>query len=99
MALVEFNREEDVRRFRAAVGDVRVVGRPLEAGIVEIDVGETMSGRRDVDEAATVAKKRRDAVNKDEVAEVVRAELRFESIGSVAKRRGHHTSVGDNDVE
>ena len=45
MALVECNREENVGCLGPAVCDERIVSRPLEIGVVEVDIGETMPGR------------------------------------------------------
>ena len=42
---IELHREQDVGGLGPAIGDRRVVGRALEIGIVEIDVGEAMACR------------------------------------------------------
>lgn len=51
VAAVELDREKNIGRLGTAIGCQRVIGRPLEIGIVEIDVGTTMTCRRDNDEA------------------------------------------------
>jgi hypothetical protein len=99
IAIVEFDGEENICGFRAAVGDIGIVGCAFETGIVEIDVGKAVTGGRYIDEAAASTKKRHDAIDEDEVAEVIGAELRFEAVGGVTERRGHHAGVGDDDVE
>ena len=99
MPLVEFDGEENVGGFRAAVGDERIVRSAFETGIGEIDVGVAMSCGRKIDEAAARAEERRDAIDEDEVAEMIGAELRFESVGGFAEGSGHHAGVGDDDVD
>src|ERR1700684_323277 len=53
-----------------------------------------MTGRRQVDEPPAIADERRNPVDQNKVTQVIRSELCFEAIGSVAKRRGHHSGVG-----
>src|ERR1700733_5635981 len=55
MAPVESNREEDVCCLRAAVSDERLVRRPFEVGILEIDVGEAVACGRQVDQPSSCA--------------------------------------------
>ena len=99
MTLVEFDREENVGGFRAAIGDEGIVRRAFETGIGEIDVGVAMSGGGEVDEAAAGSQQRCDAIHENKVTEMVGAELRFKSVGGFAEGRRHHARVGDDDVE
>ena len=99
MTLVEGNGEEDVRGLRSAVGDEGLVGRALEVGVFEVDVGITVACRGQIDEAAAGAQQRSDAVDEDEVAEMIGAELRLEAVGGAAEGSGHDPGVGDDDVE
>ena len=43
MPLVEGNGKKDVRRLRSAICNKRIVGRSLEVGIVEVDIGEAVA--------------------------------------------------------
>ena len=52
---VEGNSEENIRRLRPAVGNERLIGRPLKVGILEIDVGVAVTGRRQVDQPSSGA--------------------------------------------
>jgi hypothetical protein len=99
MTFVECDREEDVRRFGSAIGNERLIGRVLETWVLKINVRVAMPRRRQVDEPPAIADKRRNPVDQDKVAQVIRAELRFESIGCVAERCGHHAGIGDDHVE
>ena len=49
---VERHGIQDIRGLRAAVRDERVILRSLETRIVEIDVRETMTGGREIDDAS-----------------------------------------------
>src|SRR5580704_16368057 len=80
MPLVEGNREKYVGRFGPAVSDERIVSRPLEIGVVEVHIGETMPGRREVDQASAGADQRSDAIFQHKMAEVVGAELRLKTV-------------------
>ena len=99
VTFVECDREEDIRRFRSAIGNERFIGRALKVGIVEVHVRVAMTGRRQIDEPPAIADKRRNAVDQDKVAQVIRAELRFEAVRSVAERCGHHSRICDDNVE
>ena len=99
VTFVECDREEDVRRFGSAIGNERFIGRVLKVGIVEVHVRVAMTGRRQVDEPPAIADKRRNAVDQDKMAQMIRAELRFEAVGCVAERCGHHSCIGDDNVE
>jgi hypothetical protein len=58
-----------------------------------------MAGRGQVDEPPAIADKRRNPVDQDKVAQVIRAELCFEAIGRVAERCGHHSGIGDDHIQ
>ncbi len=99
VAPVELDGKEDVRRFRAAVGDERIVGRPLEVRVVEVDVGAAMPGGRQIDEPPARSQELDDPVHQHEVAEVICPELSLEPVRGLAERGRHHAGVGDDDVE
>src|SRR4029077_11018691 len=86
VTFVEFDCEEDIRRLGPAIGNERIVGRVFKVGVVEVHVRVAMTGGRQVDETAAIADQRRNAVDQDKVAQVVRPELRFEAIRGVAER-------------
>ena len=99
MARVERNRKKDVGCLRAAVGNPWVVRSALEIGVFEIDVGEAVPRGCEIDQPSAWSKKRRNPVHQDEVAEVIRAELRFESIFGMTEWCRHDTSIGNDDIE
>src|ERR1700721_889906 len=99
MPTVESHREENVRRLRTAVRKKRIVRRPLEIGIVQVDIGETMTCRRQVDQPPPFGDERRNPIDKHEVAQMVGAELRLKPIRRMAERGGHHSGIGDDHVE
>src|SRR5690242_5086353 len=77
---VKFYRKKNVCRLRPAVCNPRVVRSALEIGIDKVYVGETVPCRCEIDQPSSWSQKRRNPVHEHEVAEVVRAKLRFESI-------------------
>src|SRR5215467_11952805 len=99
MTPVELDGEQDVGGLRTAVGDKRLVRRTLEVGIVQLHVGVAVARRRQVDQTAARLDERRDPVHEDEMAQMIGAELRFKTVQGLAKRRGHHAGVGDDDIE
>ena len=99
VAAVELDREQDVGGLRTAVGRPCVVRRALEIRIVEIDVGNLMAGRRQIDEPRAGLHQRRDAVDQHEMAEVVGPELRLEPVRRLAEWRRHDARVGDDEIE
>lgn len=99
VAAVELDGEEDVRGLRAAIGHEGFVRRGLEVGVVEVHIRELMAGRREVDETSAGREQGGDAVDEDEVTEMVGAELGFEAVSSFPEWGGHDTSIGDDDVE
>ncbi len=58
-----------------------------------------MSRRRQIDEPAAIADKRRNPVDQDKVAQVIRPKLRFEAVHCLAERCGHHARISDHHVE
>src|ERR1700688_2336613 len=99
MPLVEGNREENVGCLGPAVSDERIVSRPLEIGVVEIQIGEAMSGRREVDQASAGAYQRSNAIDQYKMAEVVGAELRLKAVHGVPEWSRHYSCIGYHDVE
>src|SRR6266436_8460690 len=99
MPQVERYREKDVGCLRAAVGNPWIVRSALEVGVLKIDVGVAVPCGCEVDQPSAWSKKRRNPVHQDEVAEVVRAELRFESIFGMTEWCRHDTSIGNDHIE
>src|SRR4029077_14452224 len=58
-----------------------------------------MPRRCEIDQPSAWSKKRRNPVHQDEVAEVIRAELRFESIFGMTEWCRHDTGIGNNHIE
>src|SRR6478609_2140423 len=99
MARVERNREKDVGCLRTAVGNPWVVRCALEVGVLKIDVGVAVPCGCEVDQPPAWSKKRRNPVHQDEVAEVIRAKLRFESIFAMTAWCRHDTGIGNEHIE
>src|ERR1700757_4454499 len=99
MARVERNRKKDVGCLRAAVGNPWVVGSALEVGVFKIDAGEAVPCGCEVDQPSAWSKKRRNFVHEYEMAEVIRAELRFESIFGMTEWCRHDTGIGNDHIE
>lgn len=59
MPMVKSHRKQDVRGLGAARGNPRMVLCPLKVGILQIDVGEAVTGRRQIDETPFCADQRR----------------------------------------
>ena len=98
-APVEFHCEQHVRRLRAPVRDPRIVIAAIKVWIFDVDIAAAMAGRGEAHKATARAQQRCDLVHEHEVPEVIGAELRFKPVFGFAKRRGHHASIGDNDIE
>jgi len=96
---VEGNRKENVRRLGAAIGDERFIGRALKVGILKVHVRAAVSRRRHIDQASSLPNERRNPVEQNKVAQVIRPVLHFEAIGGVAERCGHHSGISDDHVE
>jgi len=99
VTFVEFDCEEDIRRFGPAIGHERIIGSVLEVWIFQIDGRVAMARRGKVDEPPASTNKRGDPVDEDEVTQMICAELRFEAVSCVAERCGHHSGIGDDHVE
>src|SRR4029077_6563384 len=82
-----------------AVGNPWVVRSALEVGVLKIDAGVTVSCGGEVDQPSPWSKKRRNPVHQDEVAEMICAELRFESIFGMTEWCRHDTSIGNDHIE
>jgi hypothetical protein len=92
-ARVEHNRKKDVGCLRTAVGNPRIVRSALEGGVFEIDVSEAVPRRCEINQPSSCPEKRRNPVHQYEMAEVIRAELRFESILSMTEWCRYDTSI------
>src|SRR5260370_4588104 len=99
MASVERNRKKDVGCLRASVGNPWVVRSALEVGVLKIDVGEAVPRGCEIDQRSAWSKKRRNPVHQYEVAEVIRAELRFESIFGMTEWGRHDTGISNDHIE
>ena len=88
MPLVESNREENVRRLRPSISDEGLIRRALKVGIVKIDIGEAVTRRRQVDQPASRADKRRNLIHQHKVAQVIGAKLRLEAVRRMSTRHG-----------
>ena len=97
--LVESNGKKDISRLRSTISDERVIGCPLKVGILQIDIGVTVTRRSQVNQPASRADKTRNPVNENKVAQMIGPELRLKTSRRFAKRRGHDAGVGDNDIE
>ncbi len=76
-----------------------LIGRTLEIRIVEIDVGNLMAGRRQIDEPRAGLHQRCDPVDQHEMAEMVGSELRLEPVRSLAEWRRHDAGVANHEIE
>src|SRR6266849_746487 len=97
--LIERNGEEDVCRLRSAIRHKWLIGRPLKVGILNVNVRKTVTGRRQIDQSPSCAKKTRNPVDQDKVAEVIGAELCFKAVRRMPQRCRHHSRIGDDHVE
>src|SRR4029077_14644936 len=99
MARVERYRKKDVCRLRSTVGNPWVVRSVLEVGVLKIYIGEAVPGGCEIDQPSAWPEKRRNPVHQDEVAEVIRAELRFESIFGMTEWCRHDTGISNDHIE
>jgi hypothetical protein len=99
MALVERDRNKDVRRLRPAIRNKRFTRRPFKVGIVEVDVRATVTCRRELYQPSSRPDQRGLPVYEDKVAKMFGAELCFKAVNRVAKWRRHHSSICDNNIE
>src|SRR6202040_4303083 len=95
----ERNCKKDVGCLRAAVGNPWVVRSALEVGVLKIDAGVTVPCGCGVEQPPAWSKKQRNPVHQDEVAEVIRAELRFESIFGMTEWCRHDTGISNDHIE
>src|ERR1700738_705953 len=98
MPLIKSNREEDVGGLRAPVSQEGFVLLGLKVGIVQVDIAETVPWGSKVDQASAVLDQLRDAVHKDEVAQVIGPELRLETILCLAERSRHYAGIGADHI-
>src|SRR6266536_1433697 len=99
MPLVESYSKKDVRCLRAAIGDESVIGRALKVGILKVHIRAAVTRRRYVDHPSSRPNERRNPIDQNQMPTVIRSELRFEALGGVAERCGHHSGIGDDQVE
>src|ERR1700748_706322 len=99
MPTIKSNGKQNVRGLRPAISNKRFRGCPVEIWVAEIDVRETVTSGREIDQPSSSANERRYPVDEDKVPEVIGAELRFKTVRSVTKRCGHHTCIGDDHIE
>src|SRR4029077_20416088 len=99
MARVERNCKKDVGCLRVAVGNPWVVRSALEVGVFEIDVGEAVPRGCEIDQPSAWPEKRHNPVHQYEVAEVIRAELRLESIFGMTEWCRHDTGISNDHIE
>src|SRR6202795_3053833 len=96
---VEGNCEEDVCRLGPPIRNEGLIGRPLKVGILGVHIGEAVTRGRQADQPPTCPDKRSNPVGQYKVAQVISAELRLEAVSRTTEGGGHHTRVGDNNVE
>ena len=96
---VELHREQDIRGLGTAIGNIRLVGRALEIRVVQIDIRRAVTVRRHIHQPSAGGDQPRDAVHQHEMADMVGAELRFETIHRVPVRRAHDAGIGDHGIE
>src|ERR1700682_1560250 len=77
MALVESCSKKDVRCLRAAIRNEGIIRSPLKVGILKVHVRAAVTRGRHVDQASSRPNERRNPVDQDKVAQVIRPELRF----------------------
>src|ERR1700733_10931222 len=99
VAAVELDREQNVGGLRAPVAHPCVVGRALEIWIVEINVGNLMAGRGEIDQPCPRLHQRCDPIDQYEMAEMVGAELRLEPVCGLAGWRRHDARVANHEIE
>jgi hypothetical protein len=99
MTAIKLHCEKDVRGLRTPVCPAGIVRGRRKVGIIQVDIAETMPRGRKVDQASAVLDQLRDAVHKDKVAQVIGAELRFETILGLPERSRHHAGICDDHIE
>src|SRR5882724_585707 len=99
MPLVKSYGEQNICRLGASVGDKGFIRGPLKIRILQIDVREAVSSRRQIDQSAAGADQRSEAVDQDKVSQVVGAELRLEAVCRVAKWRRHDAGIRNQHIE
>lgn len=99
MAAIERRGEEGIRELGSGVGQLRVIVRAFDVEVVQIAIGRAIRRGGDDDEAAARAQQGGDPVNQHEVAEMIRRQLQLEAVIGAREGGGHHTGIGDDDVE
>ena len=77
--LVESNGKKEISRLRSTISDERVIGCPLKVGILQINIGVTVTRRSQVNQPASRADKTRNPVNENKVAQMIGPELRLKT--------------------
>src|ERR1700722_15701345 len=98
MSLIEGNGEEDVRSFRPAIRNERIVFRSFKVRIVEVDVGIAMTRGRHIDQPPPTSKEQGNAVYQNKVGQMIWSELRLKTVGRLTELCCHHAGIGDDDV-
>ena len=101
VAAIECQCEQRVGGFRLAVGVPAIVGLVLKIGIREVDVVKPVGPRAQHHQPRRrpCPQKRREPVDKDKVAEMVGAELHFESVCSSRRIDRHHPGICHDPVQ
>ena len=98
---VEFSGKEDVRGLRLPVGLPLIVVPLFEMGIVEVHVPQPMTRGTQIDDSSggRRAKGRDQEAGQEEVADMVRCQLKFPASGGSCQLATHQAGVVDQDVE
>src|SRR5207253_5389908 len=98
---LEADREENVGGLRLAVGEPLVVRTTLELDVIEDDRRHVMAARADGNHAARrgPAQSRGEQTGRQEMADVVRAELQLEAVRRFRRWACHDTGIVDEDVK
>src|SRR5580704_14797719 len=99
MPLIEGNRKQDIRGLGTAVSDERFVRGSFKVRIFQVNIGETVTGGRNVDEPGSRAQQGRNPVDQDKVAKMIGAELPFETVRGMLKRCLHHARICDDQIK
>src|SRR5256886_12311489 len=98
---LEADREENVGRLRLAVGEPLVVRSMFELDVIEDHRRHVMAARADRNHAArrTLTQSRGEQTGRNEVADVVRAELQLEAVRRLRPWACHDAGIVDEDVK
>ena len=96
---VEADREQNVSRLGAAIGDKGRVLGVLEVGVDQIDVRKAVAGRSEINQPAAGVEQGGDPIDEKEVSQVIGPELRLKAVDRVPEGRRHDSGVGDDHIE